>query len=74
MWFSRRERAIDLFRRRPAETQQRMFREALQRGRDTAFGRYFGLPEVRTPGEFRAAVPVFDYESFKPWIDRKSVV
>ena len=70
MWFSRRERAIDLFRRRPAETQQRMFREALQRGRDTAFGRYFGLPEVRTPEEFRAAVPVFDYESFKPWIVR----
>ena len=70
MWFSRRERAIDIFRRRPAETQQRMFREALQRGRDTAFGRYFGLPEVRTPGEFRAAVPVFDYESFKPWIVR----
>ncbi len=70
MWFSHRERAIDIFRRRPAETQQRMFREALQRGRDTAFGRYFGLPEVRTPEEFRAAVPVFDYESFKPWIVR----
>ncbi len=70
MWFSRRERAIDIFRRRPAETQQRMFREALQRGRDTAFGRYFGLPEVRTPEEFRAVVPVFDYESFKPWIVR----
>ncbi len=70
MWFSRRERAVDFFRRRPAETQERMFREALQRGRNTAFGRYFGLPEVRTPEEFGARVPVFDYESFKPWIAR----
>ena len=70
MWFSRRERAVDFFRRRPAETQERMFREALQRGRNTAFGRYFGLPEVRTPEEFGSRVPVFDYESFKPWIAR----
>ena len=63
-------RAIDRFRRRPAETQERMFREALGRGRDTAFGRRYGLASVHTPEAFAAQVPVFDYEAFKPWIGR----
>lgn len=69
-WFSQRLRAIDRFRRRPAETQERMFRRAVERGRSTAFGRYYGLSAVRTPAQFRAAVPLFDYDSFKPWIGR----
>lgn len=37
-WFSQRERAIDRFRRRPVETQARMFRQLLRRGRFTEFG------------------------------------
>lgn len=69
-WFSQRLRAIDRFRRRPAETQERMFRRAVERGRSTAFGRCYGLSAVRTPAQFRAAVPLFDYDSFKPWIGR----
>ena len=69
-WFSRRARAIDRFHRCPAQTQERMFRMALERGRRTALGRQFGLSEVRTPEQFRAAVPIFDYETFKPWIGR----
>ena len=69
-WFSQRERAIDCFRRRPVETQRHMLRQLLHRGRGTAFGRQYGLETVRTPEEFAARVPVFDYESFKPWIGR----
>lgn len=69
-WFSQRERAIDRFRRRPLETQARMLREALRRGAGTAFGRHYGLESVHGPEEFAARVPVFDYETFKPWIER----
>ncbi|MDE6046548.1 MAG: GH3 auxin-responsive promoter family protein, partial [Alistipes sp.] len=69
-WFSRRARAIDDFRRHPLETQERMFREALRRGRRTAFGRAYMLETIRTPERFAAAVPAFDYETFKPWIER----
>ncbi len=69
-WFSRRARAIDDFRRHPLDTQERMFREALRRGRRTAFGREYALERVRTPEQFAAAVPAFDYETFKPWIGR----
>ena len=47
-----------------------MFRRALERGRGTAFGERYGLAAIRTPEQFAAAVPAFDYESFKPWIGR----
>ncbi|MDE6070851.1 MAG: GH3 auxin-responsive promoter family protein, partial [Alistipes sp.] len=69
-WFAQRLRAIDRFRRHPLETQEAMFRRALERGRGTAFGERYGLAAIRTPEQFAAAVPAFDYESFKPWIER----
>ncbi len=47
-----------------------MFRQALERGCGTAFGERYGLAAIRTPEQFAAAVPAFDYESFKPWIER----
>lgn len=69
-WFSQRERAIDYFRRHPAEVQQRMFRQLLRRGRGTEFGWRYGLKRVRTVEEFQSAVETFDYETFKPYIER----
>lgn len=69
-WFSRRMRAIDRFRRHPAEVQAAMLRERLSQGRRTSFGRTYGLDRVHTAEEFAAAVPTFDYEAFKPWIGR----
>ncbi len=47
-----------------------MLQRALGRGRDTAFGRQYGLSAVRSYEQFCAAVPLFDYDSFKPWIER----
>ncbi|WP_289181978.1 GH3 auxin-responsive promoter family protein [Alistipes sp. UBA6068] len=69
-WFSQRLKAIDRFRRHPAETQERMFRQLVDRGLGTAFGKRYGLSAARTPAHFCALVPVFDYDSFKPWIER----
>ena len=46
-WFSQRERAIDRFRRRPVETQARMFRQLLRRGRFTEFGDRYDLRHIR---------------------------
>ena len=69
-WFSQRERAIDYFRRHPAEVQERMLRQLLSRGRRTEFGRRYGLDRVHSAQRFRTAVETFDYESFKPYIER----
>lgn len=69
-FFAPRLRAIDRFRRHPAETQERMLRQLLRRGADTAFGRQFGVGRVRTVGQFQARVETFDYDTFKPYIER----
>ena len=69
-WFSQRERAIDRFRRHPAQTQARVFRQLLRRGRRTEFGWRYDLGHVRTVEQFQASVETFDYETFKPYIEK----
>lgn len=69
-WFARRERAIDRFRRYPVPTQERMFRKLLHRGASTSFGREFGLGGIRSVEQFQQRVPTFDYERFKPYVER----
>lgn len=55
---------------RPAETQQRWFKQLMAGGKDTAFGRDHHLGEVQTVDEFRQAVPIRDYEALKPYVER----
>ncbi len=69
-YFSQRERAIDTFRRHPVETQARMFRQLLRRGRRTEFGWRYNLGRIRTPEHFASMVETFDYDTFKPYIER----
>lgn len=69
-WFSQRERAIDRFRRHPVQTQERMLRRLLRRGRRTEFGERYGLGRVHSVEQFQSAVETFDYETFKPFIER----
>ena len=53
-YFSRREAAIDYFRRHPAEVQERMLRYLLRRGQNTEFGWRYNLKGIRTPEQARA--------------------
>lgn len=69
-YFAPRLRAIDRFRRYPAETQERMLRRLLQCGADTEFGRQYDLRHVRTVEQFQSKVDTFDYDTFKPYIER----
>ncbi len=69
-WFSQRERSIDRFRRHPVETQMRMFGRLLRRGCGTEFGARYDLRHVRTLEQFQTRVETFDYERFKPYIER----
>ena len=65
-----RLRRIEEFRRHPAEVQRAQLRERLEAGCRTRFGREFGLDRVHTIEQFQAAVPHFDYDAFKPYVDR----
>lgn len=61
---------IDHFRRHPLAVQEAQLKARLQAGRRTLFGREHGLGQVRNYADFSAAVPTFDYEAFKPWVER----
>ena len=52
------------------EDQRRILKELLRTGRRTEFGRDHGFKDVDDYTAFRQAVPIRDYEGFRPWIDR----
>ncbi|MFI5124518.1 MAG: GH3 auxin-responsive promoter family protein [Chitinophagales bacterium] len=52
------------------EDQENILKTLLKTGSKTVFGREHHLETVKTYEEFRAAVPIRDYEQFKPYIDQ----
>ena len=68
--FAYRRGEIDFFRRNPAQVQQEQLTRLLKEGAETHFGRDCGMEGVRSVEQFQQRVPLFDYESFAPWIDR----
>ena len=52
------------------EDQENTLKSLLKAGSKTVFGREHHLETVRTYEEFKAAVPVRDYEQLKPYIDQ----
>ncbi len=69
-WFSQRGRAIDRFRRHPVATQERMLRQLVRRGRLTEFGDRYDLRHIRSVEQFQNRVETFDYETFRPFVER----
>lgn len=55
----------------PARAQGRALRAILQAHRGTAFGRDHGYDRIRNMDDFRAAVPIRDYEGVRPWIEHQ---
>ena len=52
------------------EDQENILKSLLKTGSKTVFGREHHLETVKTYDEFRAAIPIRDYEQFKPYIDQ----
>jgi GH3 auxin-responsive promoter len=55
---------------RPELAQATALHALLRRNARTAFGREHGFGAIRTPAEFVRAVPVRDYEGFRPYVRR----
>lgn len=55
---------------RPGSFQQKIFKELLNKGQQTLFGKDHRLHQVQTHKEFTQAVPVKDYEGIKPYVDK----
>ena len=54
----------------PDRAQATALRELLERSARTVFGREHGFDAIRTPAEYRRAVPLRDYEGFRPYVER----
>ncbi|MBS1564228.1 MAG: GH3 auxin-responsive promoter family protein, partial [Bacteroidetes bacterium] len=52
------------------EDQQKIFQELLKTGQSTIFGAEHHLKDVKTYEDFVKAVPIKDYEQYKPWIEQ----
>ena len=50
--------------------QDNILKELLKVGKTTEFGKEHGLEQVNSYEEFKNAVPIRDYEEFKPYIEK----
>jgi len=56
--------------RDPEKAQLDFLKSLLRREAKTAFGREHGFAEIKTRDDYRKRVPIRDYETFRPWVDR----
>lgn len=54
----------------PRRAQLRTLRQLMRQASGTAFGRQYGLGEVRTPRQLALRLPIHSYEDMEPWILR----
>jgi hypothetical protein len=60
------QRAID----NPVDTQQTVFKDLIEHGAYTEFGKAYGFKSIKNFDDFRNRVPIHDYEDLKPYINK----
>lgn len=61
---------LDQSRRDPMRYQEKWFRHLLENGRESAFGKEHGFGEIKSVRDFQQRVPIMDYNSTVPYINR----
>ena len=61
---------IDLFMQYPQEVQDDWFRNLISTSQNTFWGKKYGYADITTLDEFRNRVPIQDYNTLKPFIER----
>ncbi len=67
---SLRRTSIERFRRHPLEVQHKTFGELMHTGSKSLFGAEHSIEAGISYSQFASQVPTFDYDSFKPYIER----
>ena len=68
-----RLKRIDLYRDFPLECQQKVWLELLRSGSRTAYGKDFNFSTITHPKAFQASVPLSDFSSLEPYIERANL-
>nr|WP_294859027.1 GH3 auxin-responsive promoter family protein [uncultured Fluviicola sp.] len=61
---------IELFRKYPEDVQNELFEKLIEQGNQTAYGKQNHFHQITSYQDFKKLVPLNNYESMKPWIDR----
>ncbi|MFZ4401154.1 MAG: GH3 auxin-responsive promoter family protein [Bacteroidales bacterium] len=61
---------IELFMKYPHEVQQEWFKKLINAAKDTEWGIQYDYKSITHPLQFKERVPINDYNSLKPYIDR----
>lgn len=68
--FKSRLGQIDYFRHHPIKVQEDTFQSLIEASRKTEFGKQFQFDRIKSYQDFENLVPLFDYEAFKPYIEK----
>lgn len=68
--FKSRLSQIDNFKHNPISVQDTIFKELLEAGKKTDFGKEHGFSEIRNYADFASKIPIRNYDSFKMYIDK----
>jgi hypothetical protein len=69
-WLKKRISQIDAARAQPIETQALQFKNLLEKGRETLWGKEYDLKKISSIAQFQETVPTSSYEELFPWIER----
>ena len=69
-FFRLRSSAIDNFALNPIDTQKQVFNELIGSAQFTVWGKAHGYDKLNSIEDFKKAVPVNDYDTLKPYIER----
>ena len=62
---------IQRFSEKPTECQKETLRFLIDSAQKTSFGRQYGFNKIKTKENFQNHIPLSDYDSLKPYIDRE---
>lgn len=65
-----RNNAIDNFMLNPIDTQKQVFNHILGSAQFTEYGKKYGFNSINSIAEFKKNVPINDYDTLKPYIER----
>ncbi len=65
-----RQSAITNFMLNPHETQQQVFNDLIGSAQFTEYGKQYDFPSINNISDFKKAVPLNDYDTLKPYIER----
>ena len=66
----RRLRSLTTASQHPIDTQARLLKKLLCKGKETAYGQQFGYQYINTPHLFKQQIPTCTYEQLYPYIEK----